>query len=115
MRTIDTIQLLKPRDKDLLSNLKCVIQGFSPSANLLLYGSIARGTQCPESDYDILVLMDTPLTLSEDDAIQDAVYDLELSYGVVISIIFFTKDEWSGPLACAMPFHKQVEADAVLL
>lgn len=115
MRTIDTIQLLRPRDKDLLSNLKCVIQGFSPSADLLLYGSVARGTQYPESDYDILVLMDTPLTLSEDDAIQDAVYNLELSYGVVISIIFFTKDEWSVPLSCAMPFHKQVEADAVLL
>jgi len=112
---MDAIQLLKPRDKDLLSNLKRIIQGFSSSADIFLYGSVARGTESPESDYDILVLLDSPLTLSEEDAIQGAIYDLELSHGVVIFILFFTKSGWKDPLACAMPFHKQVEADAVLL
>jgi predicted nucleotidyltransferase len=34
--------------------------------------SMARGTQGPESDYDILVLTETPLTAAEEDRFRQA-------------------------------------------
>ena len=56
MRTIEDQTVLSQRDKDLLTELKAVIRQFEPTATVLLYGSVARGTNDPESDYDIMVL-----------------------------------------------------------
>ena len=43
-----------------------VIAAFLPGASVVLYGSVARGEQGPESDYDVLILVDAPLTRQEE-------------------------------------------------
>lgn len=45
----------------------------------------------------------------------EAVYELELARGVVISTLFYSRDEWYAPLARATPFRARVEEEAVLV
>lgn len=99
--------------RQILSGVKNIVRSFQPSASLYLYGSAARRERTQESDYDILVLTDNTLSTKEEDEIIDAVYDLELEYSVVISLIFYTEAEWQNPVFSFHPFHQNVEKDAI--
>ena len=102
-------------DRDILIKLKEIVHVIVPTATVLLYGSVAKGTQDEESDYDVLILTDAPLSTKEEDAVTDAFYDLELERGIVISTLFYTKDFWAAPLAQVMPFHQRVQEDGVVI
>lgn len=115
MKDLATKEIISHRDREILIKLKEIVHGAIPSAKILLYGSVARGAQDEESDYDVLILTDTPLSTKEEDAVTDAVYDLELEQGIVISMLFYTKDFWEAPLSQVMPFHLRVQEDGVVI
>lgn len=115
MKTIDNMRTLDTETRQLLLKLKELLQRHAPNATLFLYGSAARGERGPESDYDVLVLLETPLTEDNMAAIQDAVYAIELEFGIVISLAFYTLDEWNRPLARLSPYHQAVEREAIRL
>jgi len=106
---------LPEQARALLNSVKQIVHRFIPTASILLYGSAARGTHNPESDYDVLILTDRPLSTKEEDIIIDAVYDLELENGVVVSLVFYTQEEWDNPHYVLLPFHQNVEKDAILV
>jgi predicted nucleotidyltransferase len=113
VRTLEESGVLSTRDIALLQSIKNVVQGFLPTATVLLYGSVARGGQHPESDYDMLVLTEAPLLSKEEDRIDRAIYDLELAHEVVISTTYQSKEQWEEHRA--MPFHIEVDRDAIVL
>jgi predicted nucleotidyltransferase len=98
-----------------LREVRQAIQRVVPDATVYLYGSGARGTREPDSDLDVLLLTEAPLSRDEENAVADAVYELELARGVVVSTIHYDRAEWDAPLTRAAPFRARVEADAVLL
>ncbi len=113
MKTLEDSEAVSLRDKQLLQEIKQVILGQLPTATVVLYGSIARGVRGPDSDYDILVLMEGPLSYREQDAIRDAMYDLQVSRGVLVSTICRARSQWDDPLMRVSPFHREVERDGV--
>ena len=113
MKTIEQTRVVSEEDKALLHETKTIIQEYLPTAEVLLYGSAARGTQGPESDYDVLVLTEKPISTKEEDRVRDAVYDLQLARGKLISTFFCTKDFWEKHPG--MPFHQEVDKDAIVL
>jgi predicted nucleotidyltransferase len=115
MKDLNTTKFISQRDRGILIRLKEIVHRAIPTATVLLYGSVARGTQNEESDYDVLILTDISLSTQEEDAITDAIYDLELEQGIVISTLFYTKDFWAAPLAQAMPFHQRVREDGMVI
>lgn len=115
MKTLEQIDVICPEDRELLSEVKRVIQELLPGARVLLYGSVARGTQQPDSDYDILVLTNQTVALEEQGTIRHAMLDLELSWEVVFSTIFRTEREWNLPPIYGSPFRHNVERDGVFL
>ena len=56
MKVLD--QNLLPGDIELLKQCKAAITDILPDAEIILYGSRARGDAHPDSDYDLLVLTD---------------------------------------------------------
>jgi len=100
---------------EVLRATKAVVTGFYPTAEVLVFGSVARGTADAESDCDILVLTDQVLSTQDKDAVRDALYDLQLEHDAVISAQFYAKDQWDSALYRAMPFHQEVDRDAVEL
>jgi len=115
MKTLEQVQTISGRDRQLLHEIKQIVHKSLPSAEVLLYGSVARGTQDPESDYDILVLTSEPLSKEEETSVDDSLFELELSTGLVVSTIFCPKEKWDTPLYRAMPFHWEIDRDAVVL
>lgn len=81
---------------------------------ILLYGSVARGTDDEESDIDIAVLLKPGETEEMGEKMLDLVVDLELEYNKVLSVLRIDYDkfkEWED----IMPFYKNVKKDGILL
>lgn len=80
---------------------------------IILYGSVARGTTKSESDIDIAVILDDYTDKMHDEMI-DFVVDLELKYNKVISVLLIYNkqfNEW-GNIA---PFFQNIKKDGKVL
>lgn len=69
---------------------------MDPEADVILFGSRARGDFRSDSDWDFLVLLNEPLTPNLKNRILDNLYHLELEYDVVISVIIHSKSDWEA-------------------
>jgi predicted nucleotidyltransferase len=67
---------------------------IDPKAEVILFGSRARGDYRKDSDWDFLILLNQPLTKDLKEFVLDKLYDLELQTDSVISAIIHTKTEW---------------------
>jgi predicted nucleotidyltransferase len=115
MRTLEQVTAISDQDKVVVQKATDIIHKLAPFADVLLYGSVAKGIQGPESDYDLLVLTEQPLSKQKRKTIESAILDFELEKEVVVSTIYYSKDQWDAPLVRVSPFHKEVERDAVIL
>lgn len=80
---------------------------------IILYGSVARGTATSESDIDIAVILDDYTDKMHDEMI-DFVVDLELKYNKVISVLLIYNkqfNEW-GNIAL---FFQNIKNDGKVL
>ena len=82
---------------------------------MILYGSRARGATESESDYDLLVLVEGPFSRKLEDQIGDRLYALELESDTVLSLLVYEKHTWETPLYKAMPLHRNVDREGILL
>lgn len=100
---------------ELLMEVKRRVLSVAPSAEVILYGSYARGEQGPDSDIDLLILVDGEhVDQALDTGIAHPLYHLEYATGTVISPRVVTRKAWYGrPLKT--PFYLEVERDGVKL
>lgn len=83
-------------------------------ASLWLYGSRARGDARPDSDYDLLILLDKDtLTATDYDNYNYPLFDLGLDLNEDISPRIFTKKQWNS--WTYNPFYKNVEKDKIVV
>lgn len=91
------------------------IQDKDPHAEAFLFGSRARGDSRPDSDWDILILVDDiKVTNDIEDKFRDDLYDLELESGQVISTFIYPKDYWQTSLIYS-PLYKNVNKEGIRL
>ncbi len=106
---------LKESEKRALQELKeRLLQRFL-DAEIILYGSKARGDFDEESDIDLLILIESQVTSELEEEITHITYDIELKYDVVFGKIIENKDFWNSPLANAMPLHWNIDREGVLV
>ncbi|MCR4560626.1 MAG: nucleotidyltransferase domain-containing protein [Bacteroidales bacterium] len=97
-----------------IENLKSLAAKILPeSSSLYLYGSRARGTARPDSDWDLLVLVDKEKVTSEDYDMTYPFYDYGLDIGQYISTHIYTKKQWRS--WTFLPYYKNVEHDKIVL
>ncbi len=102
-------------DVELLKRCKNAIRRVVPDADVILYGSRARGDADEYSDYDILVLTTGPSDIPVHEKMIESIYPLELDTGAVLTLAVYNKQQWNTPLYRATPFHKNVDREGVLL
>lgn len=97
--------------------MKCskVIKEIDPSAEVILYGSRARGEAEPDSDYDLLILVDGEVTLEREDIFRRRLFPIELETGAVLTIILMNRKDWSSPLYSAMPLCQNIKKEGIIL
>lgn len=101
--------------KKLTGEIKEAVGRVIPGARVILYGSRAREEAGVDSDFDLLLLLPDSATSVVEEAIDRALYDLELKWGVVLSTLIYDQKVWDYPLYRAMPLHQAVEREGILL
>ena len=80
----------------------------------MLFGSRARGDARPDSDWDILVLLDKEsITLDDMDNITYPIRELGWNLNEIINPIMYTKKEWQAK--SFTPFYKNVTKEGIEL
>jgi nucleotidyltransferase domain len=81
---------------------------------VILYGSVARGTNDKDSDVDIMVIVKNELDKFTEDKLSDFIVDMNLKYDKVFSVIDVNVHEFIK-WADTLPFYKNVNREGIVL
>ena len=112
MKIIDQLKLQKNEKKALQELGQRILERF-PDAEIILYGSKARGDDEKFSDIDVLVLLDKEVNNSLEEEIFSTAFQAELKYDVIFGIIVYSKKFWNSNLGRAMPLHWNIDREGM--
>lgn len=113
MKTIDELQL-RDREKQSIRKATRLLKEIFFVKEVILFGSKARGTDDPESDIDLLLLTSKPLHWKERESIINTLFDIEMEFDVVISILDTTVAEWNNGIFTKFPIHATICHDGAI-
>ena len=103
------------KDYNIIKLIKTSVKAIDPKAQVIIFGSRARGDAKKESDWDILILINSNKVTNEiEDIFRDKLYDIELQSGQIISTFIYSKDYWENYLKYS-PFYKKINTEGVKL
>jgi predicted nucleotidyltransferase len=105
---------MKTKTQHISGLIKNCIKEIDLNANVILYGSRARGDERQDSDWDILILTDYPANLKTERKFRNKLYDLELETGESFSIFVYSKQDWQTKQRIT-PYYQNVIAEGVSL
>jgi predicted nucleotidyltransferase len=95
--------------------IKKTIHNKDPKAIAYLFGSRARGDFRPDSDWDILILVDSKQVTNEiEDKFRDGLFDIEIDSGQIISAFIYPKEYWKSTLLYS-PLYRKVNKEGIQL
>ena len=113
---------------EIVRQITDIIRQVAPTAEAILFGSEARGDARPDSDIDLLILLDgDKLSLEREETVTlplyelelktgvcIPLYELELKTGVCISPMVMLKKQWQNR-PFKTPFYVNIVNEGVLL
>ena len=85
-------------DKTILDRFKALVLERVQVHGMFLFGSRARGDADPDSDMDVLVIVEGTSNEKIRDYISDCAWEAGFEHGIVVVPVVFTRDEWeNGP------------------
>ncbi|MGE0086117.1 MAG: nucleotidyltransferase domain-containing protein [Desulfococcaceae bacterium] len=112
-KSINTV--FSERNTALTERVKSALHSSVPGANIILYGSRARGDARPDSDWDFMILTDGPRTPELEEMCRNILYDIELDTDTVISSIIRSKEEWNSDQYKYIPLKIRVDAEGMMI
>jgi len=105
---------MKTRKEKITKLIRIFVNDIDTEADVILYGSRARGDQHKDSDWDILILTDYNIGLEKENIFRNKLYDLELETGESFSVFAYSKSEWHTKQKIT-PFYQNVSQEGILL
>ena len=110
MRTLDQIRL-KPNERAAIEAAAAILREKLPVAQIILFGSKARGDDDEDSDIDLLLLTEHRLSWDERGGVVELLSPLQLEYDVFFSPVDIAEDDWLHGIYQVMPLRDEVERD----
>ena len=106
---------MNAKEKYITDLIKSKITKKNPDAEVVLFGSHARGQATKESDWDILILINK-LNVSRvlEKEYREELFEIELEIGEPISTFVFSKMEWESKHSVT-PLYQSIKQDGILL
>jgi predicted nucleotidyltransferase len=99
----------------MLNLIRSAIHEKNPEAEVILFGSRARGQENKVSDWDILILLNMPqVDRKTEKEYRDALFDVALETGEAISTFVFSKQEWETKYSIT-PLFQNVQKEGIRL
>jgi len=98
---------------EVIQRIKSGIGDKDPLAEVFLFGSRARGDHRTDSDWDVLVI--TPkekVTFDYESALRDPIFDLELESGQVISLLVYSRSDWTRKMT-GSPLFSSIKREGI--
>ena len=105
---------MKSKTKYISKLIRDSVSSIDPNAEIILYGSRARGDERTDSDWDILILTDDSINLQIEREFRDKLYDLELETGEPFSVFAYSKNDWQTRQRIT-PFYQNVTLEGILI
>ncbi len=112
MNTLDNISI-KDNEKKAVLEASAMLREAFPVKEVVLFGSKARGDDDEESDIDLLVLTSQPVSWNERKAINNALYEIQMKYDIIISTLITTVTEWNEGTFSVLPIHGEISNQGV--
>ncbi|MCX6251540.1 MAG: nucleotidyltransferase domain-containing protein [Bacteroidetes bacterium] len=94
--------------------IKKQVQKIDPLADIILYGSRARGDARPDSDWDILILVNTTADIETEKVFRHKLFDVELDLGEAVSTYVYNKQEWNSKYWMT-PLYKNISKEGIVI
>ena len=101
-------------ESHIISRIREEIKTIDSRAKIILFGSRARGDSKIDSDWDILILIDSPVNVNIERAFRYKLFDLELETGEVFSTFVHNKKIWNTKHRVT-PFYRSIKKEGVQL
>lgn len=84
------------KDSYIPKRIRTCINPIDPDAKVIIFGSRARGDAKDESDWDILILTESPVTYEIERSFRNNLFDLEIETGEVFSTMVYQNKIWEN-------------------
>lgn len=98
--------------QELVAGILTVMEG--KLERIILYGSVARGTDTECSDVDVALLMNDSLDRDTEDRLADFIVDMNIKYDKVFSVIDIDAGKFLA-WAEVLPFYQNVNKEGIVL
>jgi predicted nucleotidyltransferase len=103
---------MKRKTQHISKMIRNYINAIDPGADVILYGSRARGDERPDSDWDILILTNNAADIVTERKFRNKLYDLELETGEALSVFVYSKNDWQTRQRIT-PFYHNVSREGI--
>jgi predicted nucleotidyltransferase len=105
---------MKQEDNIIAGRIRDSVKVIDSKTQVIIFGSRARGDARRESDWDILILTDYPVSTDIEKSFRDKLFDLEIETGEVFSTFVYQKKDWNTRHKVT-PLYRNVKKEGVRL
>ena len=105
---------MKSSDKEILSQIKEAVLAVDANAELILFGSRARGDYKEDSDWDVLMLSDSKIDLTFKNEVTRRLFSVQLENGATITPVIVNRDNWNTKFK-GYPLFREVRKDGIVI
>jgi predicted nucleotidyltransferase len=103
---------MKQEDIYIAKQIRDNIKVIDSKAQVIIFGSRARGDAKRESDWDILILTDYPVSTDIERSFRNSLFDLEIETGEVFSTFIYQKRDWNTRHKVT-PLYRNIKKEGV--